>query len=260
VVGFGSNPPVNPHHRGAHGSWNGSISNPIESRHILYGALVGGPSSASDSSYVDDRSNYITNEVALDYNAGFTGALARLAGNSTGKPLSVFPPASENGNIDDEYFVEAAINQQGAGFTEIRALLNNRSAYPAQGSTAFSFRYYVDLSELFAAGYNESSVTLSANFVENGRLAPTLQVYDAAKKIYFVEVDFQGALIQPGTGTSFRREAQFRMSLKPGLNTAAWNPSNDPSFSGLQVGGANLLKTNKIPVFDDNQLLTGKTP
>jgi len=260
VVGFGNNPPVNPHHRGAHGSWNGSISNPTESRHILYGALVGGPSSASDSSYVDDRSNYITNEVALDYNAGFTGALARLAGNSTGKPLSVFPPASENGHIEDEYFVEAAINQQGAGFTEIRALLNNRSAFPAQGSTAFSFRYYVDLSELFAAGYNESSLTLSANFVENGRLVPTLQVYDAAKKIYFVEVDFEGALIQPGTGTSFRREAQFRMSLKPGLNTSAWNPSNDPSFAGLQVGGNNLLKTNKIPVFDDAHLLTGKTP
>jgi hypothetical protein len=164
-VGYGNNPPVNPHHRGAHGSWNGSISTPAESRHILFGALVGGPSSASDTAYVDDRSNYITNEVALDYNAGFTGAVARLAETSTGKPLTVFPPASESGVVEDEYFVEASINQQGSSFTEIRALLNNRSAFPARGSTGFAFRYYVDLSELFAAGYNESSVTLSANFV-----------------------------------------------------------------------------------------------
>ena len=260
VVGYGNNPPVNLHHRGAHGSWNGSISMPAESRHILFGALVGGPSSASDTAYVDDWSNYITNEVALDYNAGFTGAVARLAETSTGKPLTVFPPASESGVVEDEYFVEASINQQGSSFTEIRALLNNRSAFPARGSTGFAFRYYVDLSELFAAGYNESSVTLSANFVENGRLVPTLQVYDAVRKIYFVEVDFSGTLIQPGTGTSFRREAQFRISLKQGVATTAWNPANDPSFSGLQIGGANLVKTNKVPVYENKTILSGRNP
>jgi hypothetical protein len=72
----------------------------------------------------------------------------------------------------------------------------------------------------------------SANLVENGRLVPTLQVYDLARKIYFVEVDFSGTLIQPGTRTSFCREAPFRMSLKPGLSPSACNPSNDPAYSG----------------------------
>jgi endoglucanase len=99
-----------------------------------------------------------------------------------------------------------------------------------------------------------------ANFVENGRLVPTLQAYDVARKIYFVEVDFSGTLIQPDNGTSFRREAQFRMSLKPGLITAAWNPSNDPSYSGLQLGGANLLKSDKISVFENTIFLSGKNP
>ena len=97
-----------------------------------------------------------------------------------------------------------------------------------------------------------------ANFVENGRLVPTLQAYDLARKIYFVEVDFSGTLIQPRTGISFRREAQFRMSLKPGLSPAAWNPSNNPSYSGLQVGGANLLKSDKISVFENKTFLIGK--
>jgi hypothetical protein len=32
------------------------------------GALVGGPS--SDDSYIDNRQDYVRNEVALDYNAG----------------------------------------------------------------------------------------------------------------------------------------------------------------------------------------------
>ncbi len=260
VVGFGNNPPINPHHRGAHGSWNGSISTPANNRHILYGALVGGPSSANDSAYADDRSNYVTNEVALDYNAGFTGAIARLAQSSPGTPVSNFPPASESGRVEDEFFVEASINQQGAGFTEIRALLNNRSAFPAQGSTSLSFRYFVDLSELFAAGYDASAVELRANFVDGGRLTPTLKVHDATRRIYYAEVDFQGTTIQPGTGTSFRREAQFRMSLKSGVPAAAWNPSNDPSFAGLKTGNANLMASDKIPVYESGERLSGSEP
>ena len=48
VVGFGANPPRNPHHRTAHGSWTDQLTFPVESRHVLYGALVGGPSSPND--------------------------------------------------------------------------------------------------------------------------------------------------------------------------------------------------------------------
>lgn len=43
----------------------------------LAGALVGGPAD-TDTSYTDVRSDYRANEVAVDYNAGFTGALAGL--------------------------------------------------------------------------------------------------------------------------------------------------------------------------------------
>ena len=69
VVGFGANPPQSPHHRTAHGSWLDSITDPVKTRHVLYGALVGGPSSANDA-YTDSRSDYTSNEVATDYNAG----------------------------------------------------------------------------------------------------------------------------------------------------------------------------------------------
>jgi endoglucanase len=78
VVGFGNNPPRNPHHCASHGSLKHTIEDPLTNRHILYGAVVGGPTSADDSSYVDDRTNFQANEVALDYNAGFTGAVARM--------------------------------------------------------------------------------------------------------------------------------------------------------------------------------------
>jgi endoglucanase len=65
-------------HRASHGSLKQTIEDPLTNRHILYGALVGGPTAADDSSYVDDRTNFQANEVALDYNAGFTGAVARM--------------------------------------------------------------------------------------------------------------------------------------------------------------------------------------
>ena len=42
--------------------------------HTLYGAMVGGPNERGE--YTDDRSDYISNEVAIDYNAGFQGAVA----------------------------------------------------------------------------------------------------------------------------------------------------------------------------------------
>eukprot|EP00794_Sanderia_malayensis_P007297 gene7297-8113_t len=82
VVGFGKNPPKRPHHRSSScpnkpedcnwDEYNTAAPNP----QILYGALVGGP--GENDNYVDDRKDYIKNEVACDYNAGFQSALAGL--------------------------------------------------------------------------------------------------------------------------------------------------------------------------------------
>jgi endoglucanase len=78
VVGYGTNPPINPHHRASHNSQTNNINSPVNNEFILEGALVGGPKSANDFDYADDRSDYKANEVATDYNAGFTGALAGM--------------------------------------------------------------------------------------------------------------------------------------------------------------------------------------
>ena len=78
VVGFGANPPRNPHHRAAHYSLTNNIDVPLDNTYELTGALVGGPASTDDFDWVDDRRDYIRNEVATDYNAGYTGALAAI--------------------------------------------------------------------------------------------------------------------------------------------------------------------------------------
>eukprot|EP01132_Coremiostelium_polycephalum_P009018 gene9018-11045_t len=77
VVGYGPNHPINPHHRASHHSLTNSIDNPINNTYLLLGALVGGPGQNDD--YVDDRHDYVKNEVACDYQAGFIGSIAYLA-------------------------------------------------------------------------------------------------------------------------------------------------------------------------------------
>ncbi|WP_456381580.1 glycoside hydrolase family 9 protein [Hydrogenimonas sp.] len=85
VVGFGNDYPINPHHRAAHYSLEHNIDTPVNNTYLLIGALVGGPKSKDDFDYVDDRHDYKANEVATDYNAGLTGALAGLIEMSSGE-------------------------------------------------------------------------------------------------------------------------------------------------------------------------------
>ncbi|XP_006822505.1 endoglucanase E-4-like [Saccoglossus kowalevskii] len=83
VVGFGKDPPTRPHHRSSSCPDPGIECKNFNSflfdgpnHHVLYGALVGGPE--SDDYWYDDRQDYMLNEVACDYNAGFQSAVAAL--------------------------------------------------------------------------------------------------------------------------------------------------------------------------------------
>ena len=78
VVGAEDNSPKSVHHRAASGVFDSSdkSAKPEFNIYTLYGALAGGP--GGDDDYIDDRSNYQMNEVALDYNAGFQLCLASL--------------------------------------------------------------------------------------------------------------------------------------------------------------------------------------
>lgn len=80
VVGLGNNPPCRPHHRAASCkdsscSWN-DFNSPDCNPNVIVGALVGGP--GKDDGYVDARNDFQKNEVAIDYNAGWTSLLAGL--------------------------------------------------------------------------------------------------------------------------------------------------------------------------------------
>ncbi|XP_077982404.1 endoglucanase F-like [Glandiceps talaboti] len=80
VIGFGVNPPTNPHHRSSSCSdsscsWS-TYRSSTSNAHILTGALIGGPD--SNDTFLDERTDYIHSEVACDYNAAFQSAIAGL--------------------------------------------------------------------------------------------------------------------------------------------------------------------------------------
>ena len=247
VCGFGENSPTQPHHRSAHGSWNNQITDPNPNRHTLWGALVGGPASADDFDYVDIRSDYIANEVACDYNAGLVASLGRMAQEYGGTPLpdSEFPPVEDS--YGNEMFVEASIIEEEATFTRIRCILNNRSAWPARMSDALSYRVYLNLTEVFDAGLGIEDVYVESGFLDGGSLSD-LQLADVSSNLWFVEVSYNGELIGPGTGTSYRRECQMTIGID--APASGWTTANDPSLAQLPFGLSAIEKTEMIPVYD----------
>jgi hypothetical protein len=90
VIGYGYNYPKNPHHAPAScpdlpaPCGNAAFRSPNPNPQILDGGMVAGPGGVRkdeknpDQAYWDKRDDYVTNEVAVDYNSGLGAALAGL--------------------------------------------------------------------------------------------------------------------------------------------------------------------------------------
>ena len=76
LIGFGSGYATCPHHRAANGYTYAGGENANPAKHLLVGALVGGPD--AQGNFVDDVNLFQHTEVAIDYNAAFVGATAAV--------------------------------------------------------------------------------------------------------------------------------------------------------------------------------------
>lgn len=84
MVGFGNKYPLRPHHRSASCPVNGkcdwsAFDTSVPNANVIIGAIVGGISAPDDSAYHDKRTDYICNEVAIDYAAPWSGVFAALS-------------------------------------------------------------------------------------------------------------------------------------------------------------------------------------
>jgi endoglucanase len=250
VIGYGDRFAVNAHHRGAHGSWSNNINVPKDNRHILYGALVGGPD--LEDRYSDDRNDYVKNEVAIDYNAGFQGAVAALLEIHGGQPDPTFPQPEVRG---EEFFSTARINAEGENFFEIALKLHNRSAWPARTSSQLVARYYFSLEELLSPRECLGRIKVTTNY-NQGVAVSEVKARDTEGGVYFVEADFSNADLKPtGEGDS-QKEVQFRITT-PG-DCGKIQVSNDWSY--VDLVSFEFRKTPKIPVFDRGQNVWGSVP
>lgn len=95
LIGFGSKYPLHPHHRGANGYTYANGDNAKPAKHLLTGALVGGPD-ATDA-YRDDVNQFQYTEVAIDYNASFVGGIAGIVRYYGNMPQVPSPTPTEIG-------------------------------------------------------------------------------------------------------------------------------------------------------------------
>lgn len=253
VIGFGNNPPKNPHHRTAHGSWEGTDSgDPVPASHTLYGALVGGPG-APDDQHVDVTTDYQENEVAVDYNACFQGAIARMVSVYGGQPLANFPTPETPSR--EEFFVVGKYNSLNAHGATISMDLSNYSAWPAKALTGGSIRYYFDISESVNAGYSIADYNISMAFAEGGASLSGPYEYLGASNTYYMEITWNSDVLLAPAGYNFNaKEAQIQFQVANGV---PFDLQNDWSGSTLS-SAAQIIST--IPVYQSGVLIGGQEP
>jgi len=254
VVGYGVNPPRHEHHRTADGMYPGSAQDTQACVHTMYGALIGGPDQSDN--YTDQRSNFTQNEPADDYNAGFIGALARLYSEYGGAPLTTqFPPRD---TPTEQFCLMAKVLASGAIFTDIDAYIFNNTNDPARVGRTLSYKYFVDLSEVIAAGIPVNNLVVTANYLQGSATISPLTSYKGSDSIYYVEIKYYNDSLFPGTQQTYSREAQFGISLPQNSNASVWNPSNDWSYQTL--GQTSLDTCINMPIYDNEVQIWGAEP
>jgi len=240
-----------PHNAPAHDAWSDNLSTPPQTRHLDYGLLVGGPAASNDQ-YSDQRANFQETEGALDYNALFTGDVAALTAQFGGTPVANFPaPETPDG---PQIYLQAAVNNQASNFIEIKALVNNQSAWPARQMPNASFRYYFTLDP----GETPGQITLSSSY---SQCHPATGPTQYAGSTYYVQVSCANLNIEPVgeadfTNADFQAQVQFRITFP-----AAHNPAEDWSFQGMPTSpNATPATVSDITLYSGNTLVWGTPP
>ena len=268
LIGFGDNYPQNPHHRTAHGSWKNSVYDPSYTRHILYGALVGGPN--QDGSYKDSRDDFINNEVATDYNAGFTAMLCKMIDKYGGTKDPSFPQPEKHDS--PEFYVEVLSKGGDSSGQTISFKVTNHSAWPARVQDNISFRYYMDLSEVIAAGKKPEDLVIRCDRDQaqmysgkNYKAAEISKPIQYSGNIYYIEVNLpDGRVVLPIS--EGQQQCEILLALVMPDYGSGWDSSNDFSAQGLGKTGKGAdgstigVMSPYVPVYINGVLYYGEEP
>ena len=274
IVGFGSTTPgvgsevggtataaSHPHQGDAQGSLDNSQTDPLNDKHILWGGLVGGPSSTDQPD--DVTTDFVLNEVAVDYNAAFVGAMAGLYqyyGQS--QTMTNFTPPAEP--TQTPYYATAALNQNSDQGTQLTVTINNMATQPPHFESGLSARVYFDIASLHAQGQGISAISTpvyydAADSIDGNPTAVSAPVQwgDANSCIYYTTINWGSDAI----GLPPSRAFEFGINAAIGPNYGFyWNSASSPFMSGLAAGTYASTPDPYIPVYVNGTLVYGQTP
>jgi endoglucanase len=286
IVGFGSTTPFvgsevggdataasHPHQGDAQGSLTNSQTDPLNDNHILWGALVGGPSSTDEPD--DVTTDYVLNEVALDYNASLVGSLAGLEtyyGSEVTQPMTSFTPPSFSQGYCQEYldtcsagyYATATLNQNNDQGTQLTVNINNMADEPPHYQSQMSARVYFDISSLWAEGQNISDISTPVyydaadqQFGTPTSVSAPVQWGGTDSCVYYVTINWGS----DGIGLPPSEAFEFAINSAIGPNyDYYWNSSASPFMTGLAAGSYENTADPYIPVYVNGTLVYGQTP
>ncbi len=178
-----------------------------------------------------------------------------------GDPLDNWPQAEDFIAEEDdivEYFARCWIVHEGHGRLSLLFQVNNRSTRPATMKDKLSCRYYMDLTEVFDAGYGVEDIQLKLGSHEGARLSGLKKHKD---NIYYFIVDFTGTQIMPSEWQMCEKDANVEITLPNGVESFNndWSYqklSSSPDYSAVSFAGLSPY----IPVYDDGVKIYGLEP
>ncbi|MEE5992300.1 MAG: glycoside hydrolase family 9 protein [Oscillospiraceae bacterium] len=267
IVGYDlENGASHPHHRAAHGSTTLNMDDPVDQTHVLWGALVGGPDAIDW--HRDLTKDYIYNEVAVDYNAGFVGACAGLYyyyGKDAGdKPEPNFPPSEESmkGEIQ-EFTLKAAVGQEDNMATQILIEIDNHAFLPPRYLNGMDARYYFNIGELLKYGQNIDDINVRMDYDSiksnsDGKYQVTWDLVqyndngDCYIEIHFPDYKFYGTeQFQFALMTDKQAIIAGEGENGGDLYTFIWDSSNDYSRNTIRTATEIGKELNEAPEFTD---------
>lgn len=271
VVGYGDNAAKFPHHRASSGLTK--CEDTADQKHVLWGALVGGPD--ADDQHNDVTKDWVYNEVTIDYNAAFVGAAAGLYhffGDETMKPQENFPPEEEESednifsgnNFWAMGYCQDSPEATGAGVTKLTVFVGTDCL---EAKTDISVRYYFSIKEFENYDTIPSSFVLQKTYDQvqtevSGKEAVLSEPKHYKDDIYYVEISWDDYAI-----ANSNKKYQFILGMYYGDN---WDSTNDWSRKGIKelegdyddiVGGVELAeKMENVCVYSGGKLIGGTEP
>jgi endoglucanase len=246
IVGYRYNWVQHPHHRAAHGSFTNSMVDPEEHRHTLWGALASGPD--TEDKHIDLVSEYAYNEVAVDYNAGFVGALEGL--------YDVYGRAAgHEPEVAQQFWMDGKLEQENSERTQVTVRIHAIPIHLPAPVDGLSCRYYFDISEQIDVGQTIDDINMQIYYDEQasryGGSVTSSGPFAVDGNVYYYEYTWNGGVIGA-------RELQFGLfSNIASDNVAHWDPTNDYSRQGLNE---EYTDEQYIPFYHNGELVYGQEP